>query len=53
MEHAGWQSIFLINLPLGLLALALGLWGIEKPRTPSTPPSIPWGSCSAWSGWER
>ena len=52
VEHAGWQSIFLINLPLGLLALALGLWGIEE-TAQSTPPSIPWGSCSAWSGWER
>ncbi|WP_121431476.1 MFS transporter, partial [Pseudomonas aeruginosa] len=34
VEHAGWQSIFLINLPLGLLALALGLWGIEETAHP-------------------
>ena len=34
VQHAGWPSIFLINLPLGLLALALGAWGIPERRHP-------------------
>ena len=32
LEATGWQSIFLINLPLGLLALLLGAWGIPERR---------------------
>ena len=34
VQRAGWPSIFLINLPLGLLALALGAWGIPERRHP-------------------
>ncbi|MBA0447313.1 MFS transporter [Stenotrophomonas maltophilia] len=34
VQHAGWPSIFLINLPLGVLALALGAWGIPERRHP-------------------
>jgi MFS family permease len=34
VQRAGWPSIFLINLPLGLLALALGVWGIPERRHP-------------------
>ncbi|MGF6115252.1 DHA2 family methylenomycin A resistance protein-like MFS transporter [Janthinobacterium lividum] len=30
LETTGWQSIFLINLPLGLLAMLLGAWGITE-----------------------
>jgi len=30
VEHFGWQSIFLVNEPLGLIALALGIWGIPS-----------------------
>ncbi|WP_100876520.1 MFS transporter [Janthinobacterium sp. 64] len=30
LEATGWQSIFLINLPLGLLAMLLGAWGITE-----------------------
>jgi EmrB/QacA subfamily drug resistance transporter len=41
-EHLGWQSIFLINLPLGLIAALLTL------RLPSHPnPSAPW-RIDAW-----
>ncbi len=34
VQRVGWPSIFLINLPLGLLALALGVWGIPERRHP-------------------
>ncbi len=34
VDHVGWQSIFLINLPLGLLAVALGAWGIRETAHP-------------------
>lgn len=34
LESMGWQSIFLINLPIGLLALVLGLWGISERKHP-------------------
>ncbi|WP_329893364.1 MFS transporter [Stenotrophomonas sp. SMYL20] len=34
VQRVGWPSIFLINLPLGLLALALGAWGIPERRHP-------------------
>jgi len=34
VDHAGWQSIFLINLPVGALAIALGLWSIPESAHP-------------------
>ncbi|WMD23635.1 DHA2 family efflux MFS transporter permease subunit [Achromobacter seleniivolatilans] len=34
LDGAGWQSIFLINLPLGLIAIGLGLWGISERKYP-------------------
>jgi EmrB/QacA subfamily drug resistance transporter len=34
VDHAGWQSIFLINLPIGLLTVGLGLWGIQETSHP-------------------
>jgi DHA2 family methylenomycin A resistance protein-like MFS transporter len=34
LHSAGWQSIFLMNLPLGFLALALGAWGITEHKYP-------------------
>lgn len=30
VDAAGWQSIFVINIPLGTIALLLGLWGIDE-----------------------
>ena len=30
LDATSWQSIFLINLPLGLLAMLLGAWGITE-----------------------
>ena len=29
IDHFGWPSIFLVNVPLGLVTLALTLWGVE------------------------
>ncbi|MFV0455784.1 MAG: MFS transporter [Pseudomonas sp.] len=34
LHRLGWQSIFLINLPLGLVAVGLGLWGIPERKYP-------------------
>ncbi|MDQ0609580.1 DHA2 family methylenomycin A resistance protein-like MFS transporter [Variovorax sp. W1I1] len=34
VDHAGWQSIFLINLPIGVLTAGLGLWGIRESSHP-------------------
>lgn len=35
LHSAGWTSIFLINIPLGVLALGLGAWGIAERRYPA------------------
>jgi MFS transporter, DHA2 family, methylenomycin A resistance protein len=34
VEHAGWPSIFLINIPIGLLTLYLGIQGIRENSDP-------------------
>ena len=34
VDSAGWQSIFLINLPIGVLTVGLGLWGIRESSHP-------------------
>jgi EmrB/QacA subfamily drug resistance transporter len=34
VQHVGWQSVFFINLPVGLLALLVGLWVIRESRDP-------------------
>jgi EmrB/QacA subfamily drug resistance transporter len=34
VAHFSWQSIFLINLPVGALAIGLGLWGIQESAHP-------------------
>jgi EmrB/QacA subfamily drug resistance transporter len=33
LEHAGWQWIFLVNLPFGLAAVPLALWLLPRDRT--------------------
>jgi EmrB/QacA subfamily drug resistance transporter len=37
VEHASWRWIFLINLPLGAVAVALSLWLIPNERPSSRP----------------
>lgn len=34
VEHIGWQSVFYLNVPVGLLTLALGAWVIRESRDP-------------------
>lgn len=34
VDTIGWSSIFLINIPLGALTMALGLWGITESADP-------------------
>jgi EmrB/QacA subfamily drug resistance transporter len=35
IEGAGWPAIFFVNLPIGLLALVLGLPGLAESRNPA------------------
>lgn len=39
LEHAGWQWIFYVNLPVGLVAVPLALWLLprDQPRTTARP----------------
>jgi EmrB/QacA subfamily drug resistance transporter len=32
VEHVSWESVFFINIPVGLLALVLGLWILRDSR---------------------
>ncbi|WP_329494853.1 MFS transporter [Kitasatospora herbaricolor] len=32
VEHVSWQSVFFINIPVGLAALALGIWVLKDVR---------------------
>jgi EmrB/QacA subfamily drug resistance transporter len=32
VENVGWESVFFLNAPLGLVALAVGLWVIRESR---------------------
>ncbi|GAA2418943.1 MFS transporter [Actinomadura vinacea] len=32
IEHVNWESVFFLNAPLGLIALAVGLWVIRESR---------------------
>jgi EmrB/QacA subfamily drug resistance transporter len=42
LEHAGWQWIFFVNVPIGLVAVPLALWLLPR-DTPSLPgrPDLP------------
>lgn len=43
LHHLGWQSIFLINLPLGVVAVALGLYGVVERKHPEQAARDPLG----------
>ena len=45
VQRVGWPGIFLINLPLGLLALALGPGAFQSDGIRSTPRWIRPGNC--------
>ncbi|PCE65516.1 MFS transporter [Salinivibrio sp. YCSC6] len=34
IEHTGWSSIFLVNVPIGIIAVLLGAWGIVERKHP-------------------
>jgi EmrB/QacA subfamily drug resistance transporter len=34
VEHVSWQSVFYLNIPVGLVALLIGLWVIRESRDP-------------------
>ncbi|EMD9442530.1 MFS transporter [Burkholderia cepacia] len=34
VEHGGWQDIFLVNVPIGIVTVLLGAWGIPERRHP-------------------
>jgi EmrB/QacA subfamily drug resistance transporter len=37
VEHLGWQWIFFVNLPVGLVAIPLSLWLLPRERTGTAP----------------
>ena len=43
VDHVGWPSIFLINIPIGVLAIGLGLRGIAESSDPTHAALDPWG----------
>ncbi|MFF9483847.1 MFS transporter [Streptomyces sp. NPDC014676] len=40
VEHVNWQSVFFINVPVGVLALALGVWILLDHRAENAPRSF-------------
>jgi EmrB/QacA subfamily drug resistance transporter len=48
-EHAGWQWIFLINLPIGVVAIALALTRVAESRDPAHG-GVDWAGLVTFSG---
>lgn len=40
VEHVSWQSVFFINVPVGVLAVALGVWILLDHRAENAPRSF-------------
>ncbi|MBS7700987.1 MULTISPECIES: MFS transporter [unclassified Chelatococcus] len=43
VDNVGWPSIFLINIPIGILAISLGIRGIAESSDPTHAALDPWG----------
>jgi len=52
VEHVGWESVFLVNVPIGVVAALLGAWGIPERRHPEHAAFDPAGQMlsMAWLG---
>ncbi|MDR8048477.1 MFS transporter [Burkholderia cenocepacia] len=52
VEHGGWQDIFLVNVPIGIVAVLLGVWGIPERRHPAHAAFDPFGQALSvvWLG---
>jgi EmrB/QacA subfamily drug resistance transporter len=48
-EHISWQSIFLINLPVGIIAIAVALWRVGESKDPAHG-GVDWWGLVTWSG---
>ncbi len=49
VEHLNWNWVFYINLPIGILALALSAIGVTESRDPSTPKKLDLFGMAAFS----
>ncbi len=49
VEHLNWNWVFYINLPIGILALALSVIGVTESRDPSTPKKLDLFGMAAFS----
>ncbi|WP_410199139.1 MFS transporter [Burkholderia cenocepacia] len=52
VEHGGWRDIFLVNVPIGIVAVLLGAWGIPERRHPAHAAFDPFGQALSvvWLG---
>ncbi|GAA3235876.1 hypothetical protein GCM10020256_54070 [Streptomyces thermocoprophilus] len=57
VERVSWQSVFFINVPVGVLAVVLGVWILLDHRAENAPAASTCSAsdcsparCSAWSG---
>jgi EmrB/QacA subfamily drug resistance transporter len=42
VQHVSWQSIFLVNVPIGAVGLGVAAWAIRESRDERAPRSIDW-----------
>jgi EmrB/QacA subfamily drug resistance transporter len=46
-EEVSWRAVFLVNVPLGLAAIAVALWGIRESRDETVPQRIDFAGLAA------